>query len=167
MPVTLTAESVSRTIPATPDALYAVVSDVTRTPELSPEIVACEWVDGASPVVGARFRAVNKVRRGPKWTNTPEVVAAERGREFAFARREKAAGELVWRYRFEPVDGGTLVTESYEVTRPVPRLMMLVMRVVFGERDRRATMRAGMEQTLARLEEVVSRTPASPPPAAR
>lgn len=151
MAQTLTRDSVSRHIGATPETLYDLVADVTRTPELSPEILRCEWVDGGGPVVGARFRATNKARRGPSWTNTPEIVVADRGREFAFVRREKTAGELVWRYRFEPAEGGTTVTESYEVTKPVPRLMMVAMRVVFGSADRRAELREGMEQTLERL----------------
>ena len=49
------------------------------------------------------------------WHNTPIVMAAEPGREFAFARTERFAGTLVWRYRFEPEGTGTRVTESYEI----------------------------------------------------
>ena len=43
---------------APPDAVYAVVADVTRMPELSPEVTECRWLDGATgPAVGARFAA--------------------------------------------------------------------------------------------------------------
>lgn len=152
---TLDTDQVTRRIAATPEALYAIVSDVTRTPELSPEILAASWVEpAAGPVVGARFRATNKVSRGPSWTNEPEVLVADPGREFAFVRREKTAGHVLWRYRFEPVEGGTEVTESYEVTKPIPWFGWVIITYAFGSKDRRAELRAGMEETLRRLEEV-------------
>lgn len=141
-------------VAAPPDVVYDLVSDVTRTPEFSPEILKCEWIGGASgPAVGARFRATNKVSRGPSWHNEPVVVVADRGREFAFSRTEKLAGTLVWRYLLEPEAGGTRVTEEYEVTRPITRAGWLVIRL-FGCADRRGELRAGMETTLARIKQV-------------
>lgn len=147
----LTGDEVRRWIDAPPELLYDMVSDVTRTPEWSPEIVSCAWLDGATgPAVGARFAARN-TSAWLSWTNEPVVVVADRGREFAFSRRERTAGELVWRYRFEPAGTGTTVIESYEVTRPVPRATYLLFRLL-GSRDRAADMRAGMERTLERLQ---------------
>ena len=154
-------DEVSRYIEADPETLYDIIADVTRTPELSPEIVSCEWLDGSGPRVGARFRARNKVTRGPSWTNTPEVLVADRGREFAFARRERPAGELVWRYRLEQKGTGTVVRESYEVTKPIPRLMCHAMRWIWGSKDRPAELRGGMSTTLERLAALSGRAAAS------
>ena len=85
----LTTDQVSRHIEATPRVLYDLVSDVTRTPEYSNEVVRCIWVGGATgPAVGARFKAINSAGRGPNWPNKPVVTAADPGREFAFARTE-------------------------------------------------------------------------------
>ncbi|MEV5556473.1 SRPBCC family protein [Nonomuraea wenchangensis] len=110
-------------VEAPPEAVYDLVSDVTRTPEFSPEILRCTWLDGATgPAVGARFEAVNKVRRGSAWKNRPVVVEARPGREFAFSRTEKFAGTLVWRYRLEPDGPGTRLEESYDVTEPLTRI---------------------------------------------
>lgn len=149
-------DQVQRYIEASPEAVYDVVADVTRTPELSPEVVACEWIEGASgPVVGARFRARNHVGRGPDWHNRPVVVVADRGREFAFARTEKGAGTIVWRYRLVPQDTGTLVTESYEVTRPLRLVGWFIIGVLYGLKDRRSDLRRGMEVTLDRLASLV------------
>jgi hypothetical protein len=149
-------DQVTRYIDAPPDAVYDVVADVTRTPELSPEIVSCEWVDGASgPAVGARFRARNSVGRGPDWSNRPVVTVADRGREFAFSRREKLGGELLWRYVFTPQDGGTLVTESYEVTGKIPWLGRMMIRWGYGMPDRAGVLRRGMAETLDRLAAVM------------
>lgn len=148
-------DEVSLRINAAPEVLYDLVADVTRTPELSPEVVACTWLDGATHAqVGARFEAVNKAGRGPAWKNRPVVVAADRGREFAFARTEKFAGTVVWRYRFTPDGAGTLVTESYDVTVPVSALGWFIIGTLYGHRDRRAGLHAGMRQTLERLDRV-------------
>ena len=85
----LTTDSVDRYIQASPDELYAIISDVTRTPELSPEVVKCTWIKGATgPAVGARFKAINHAGRGPDWPNWPVVITADPGREFAFSRTE-------------------------------------------------------------------------------
>src|SRR5688500_15462664 len=116
---TLDRDEVSTVVAAPPSAVYALVADVTRTPEFSPDVVSCRWLDGATgPAVGNRFEAVNASAAGKTWKNRPVVVAAEPGRAFAFTRTEPFAGTIAWRYRFEPVDGGTRVVESYEVERP-------------------------------------------------
>ncbi len=149
---TLDRDNVSAYVDARPDEVYALVADVTRTPEFSPEILRCRWLDGATgPAVGARFEAVNKLTRGPSWKNRPVVTVADPGRELAFARTEKLFGTVEWRYRFEPEGTGTRVTESYEVTRPITRVGWFVIDRVFGSGNRRAELRAGMETTLQRL----------------
>jgi uncharacterized protein YndB with AHSA1/START domain len=149
---TLDRDELTTFIDASPEEVYALIADVTRTPEFSPEVVHCEWVEGSTgPAVGARFEATNKVGRGRAWKNRPVVLAAEPGREFAFSRTEKFSGTIVWRYRFEPQGTGTRVTESYEVTRPVSRLGWFVIERFFGGRDRRGDLRRGMQQTLERL----------------
>jgi len=68
---------VTRAIEAPAEAVYALVSDVTRMGEWSPETASCRWVDGAwSAEVGARFRGSN--RRGPLlWTTTCTVTRSD------------------------------------------------------------------------------------------
>lgn len=145
-------DTVERHIEASPEVLYDVIADVTRTSELSPEVVACQWLDGATgPAVGARFRATNHAGRGPDWHNTPVITVADRGREFAFSRTEKGAGTIVWRYSFTPDGTGTRVTESYQVTRPVTLFGWFIIGVLYGNKDRRGDLRRGMTQTLQRL----------------
>jgi hypothetical protein len=43
------------------------------------------------------------------------VLVAHPGRQFAFVTEEGGRESTEWRYTFEPVEDGTLVTESYEV----------------------------------------------------
>jgi len=152
---TLDHDSVRVRIQAPPEVVYDIVADVTRTPELSPEIVECTWLDGATgAVVGARFKARNKMPHRPTFSNKPVVTVTERGQVFAFARTEPFGGTVVWTYRFEPDDDGTVVIESYEVTKPVSRIGWFIIGGLFGRTDRQADLRAGMEQTLARLRSI-------------
>jgi hypothetical protein len=158
----LDTDTVSLRMHAGPATLYDLVSDVTRTPELSPEIVECRWLDGATgPVVGARFKATNKMPNRPTFSNKPVVTITEPGRTFAFARTEPFGGTVEWRYDFEREGDETIVTESYLVTKPVSRFGWFIIGGVFGRKDRRADLRRGMEQTLQRLREVTERTDAA------
>lgn len=155
-------DSVSLYMAVSPQDVYELVADVTRTPEFSPEITRCAWLDGATgPVVGARFKAVNKVPNRPAWSNKPVVTVADAPKRFAFARTELIGGTVEWTYEFEPDGDGTKVTESYRVTRPVSWVGWILIGYVFGRRDRRTDLRQGMEQTLQRMRAAVERTRAS------
>jgi hypothetical protein len=152
MPVRrLTADAVTRHVAASPQQLYDLVADVTRTPEWSPQVIACTWLDGATgPAVGARFAARNRLRWFT-WTNRPVVDVADPGREFAFTRTEPGGGSIRWHHRLAPEGDGTAVHHGYEVVAPVPRGLHVVLRVVFGVRDLADDLHANMESSLARL----------------
>ena len=95
---------------ASPDELYAMVSDVTRMGEWSPVCKACWWDDGDGPRLGAWFTGRNELP-DRTWETRCEVVAADAGREFAFV----VAGTATrWGYTFREVDGGTELTESWD-----------------------------------------------------
>src|SRR5262245_1608923 len=151
-------DSVSLHMRADAETVYGLVADVTRTPEFSPEILECRWLDGATgPAVGARFKARNKVPNRPAWSNKPVVTVVEPGRSFAFARTERFAGTVEWRYDFVPQHGGTLVTESYTVTKSLSPVGWFIIGTLFGRKDRRTDLRVGMEQTLQRMSAVAER----------
>jgi hypothetical protein len=93
-----------------PEALYDMVSDVTRMGEWSPVCTGCWWDEGDGPRAGAWFTGRNELP-DRVWETRSRVVAADRPREFAFMVR----GTWVrWGYTFTAVDGGTRVTESWE-----------------------------------------------------
>jgi hypothetical protein len=94
----------------TPEDLYDMVSDVTQMGRWSPVCTACWWDEGGSARVGAQFTGRNELP-DRTWETHCEVVAAERGREFAFVVGDQWTR---WGYRFEPVTGGTKITESWE-----------------------------------------------------
>jgi hypothetical protein len=102
--------SESVVVARSPEAMYDMISDVTRMGEWSPVCKACWWDDGAEPRQGAWFTGRNELPERT-WETRSRVVAADRGREFAFV----VNGSWVrWGYTFTAVDGGTLVTESWE-----------------------------------------------------
>ena len=141
-------------IAAPPDEVYALISDITRMGEWSPECRRCTWAKGATgPAVGARFRARNKGRRGPAWFNTPTVTVADPGREFAFNRSGPGIGSYTWRYVLRPAatGTGTTVTESYDVEKPLPAAMSWLTEKWVGSDDRDADLRSGMATTLQRI----------------
>ena len=139
---------------AAPDRVWAMVADVTRMGEWSPETERAEWLDGAAgPALGARFRGHN--RRGKaKWSTVCEVVDCEPGRSFAFAVGGAARPSTVWRYRFVPVPDGVEVTESFELLKPLGLSSRLLTRVTTGVTDRRADLEEGARATLAALKRV-------------
>ena len=145
-------DSASIEIAAPPEEVYALVSDITRMSEWSPECIECTWTSGAvGPVTGARFKAKNKGRRGPAWFNTPTVTVADAGREFAFNRNGPGIGSYTWRYAFEPTPTGTRVTESYDAERPLGTVMTWLTMQWTGSQNRDEDLKAGMRTTLERI----------------
>jgi len=144
-----TSGSVQLVVPAVADAVYDVVADVTRIGERSPECHTAVWLAGAAPgAVGAVFRGTNRANWATRWSRTCEVLVAEPGRTFAYRTvpTPVVPDSTTWRYDLEPADGGTLVTHSYEITRPLPRpLRALTGALLPQHRDMRPQMQANLE----------------------
>jgi hypothetical protein len=145
----LTGDSYDIVIATTPQRIFDLVSDLPRMGEWSPECERVEWVEGATAAAeGARFIGHN--RGGPfrllRWSRGGRVLAADPAREFAFVTEEGGRESTAWRYRFEPVDGGTQVTESYEV-----RWIPTWARIVDVPTNRHRELREAMRHTLGRL----------------
>jgi hypothetical protein len=102
--------SASAFIARPPEDLYDLVADITRMGAWSPICKECWWDDGDGPQVGAWFTGRN-VLPDRTWETRSEVVAADRGREFAFIVNGTWTR---WGYTFTAVDGGTEMTESWE-----------------------------------------------------
>jgi hypothetical protein len=102
-------ESVTVVAPA--EALYDMVSDITRTGEWSPVCTSCWWDEEAQAgQVGAWFKGHNELP-DRTWETRSEVVVAERGREFAWV----VGGSFVrWGFTLAPAGLVTTLTESWE-----------------------------------------------------
>ena len=148
-------------IDAAPEAVYALVSDVTRTGEWSPECRRCRWVEGAAcPTPGARFRGWN--RSGfIRWSRLVEVISAHPGREFGWRTLPDRFNKdsTVWRYTLNPENSGTRITQAYAVDT-LPRFPVNVIMRVFLRHH--ADMRPQMRQSLERIK-AIAESDASPP----
>lgn len=102
-------ESVS--VAATPEAVYALVSDITRMGEWSPVCTAGWWDDEADAgQVGAWFTGRNQLA-DRTWETRSQVVAADPDREFAWI----VGGTFVrWGFTLEPDGDNTRLTQGWE-----------------------------------------------------
>jgi hypothetical protein len=140
---------------APPETVYALVSDVTRTGEWSPENLGGRWLGGATgPEVGARFRGVNR-RDWRRWSTTCTVVTADPGRGFAFDVDVAGVPASRWTYDLTPDGQGTVVTETWTDRRP--RWLAVAAGALMGIPDIRAHNRRNIETTLANLARSVER----------
>ena len=141
-------------IDAAPEAVYGLVSDVTRMGEWSPVCTAGEWHDDSQ----SSFTGTNTTP-DRTWQTKCRVDVAEPGVEFAFTNLGmEGDAELVrWGYTFRAVDGGTEVTETWQVlehydeflTKLVPG--MDVAQYLDGVKP---VTQQGMAETLANLKAV-------------
>ena len=134
---------------ASPEAIWDLVSDVTKIGRYSPETFEAEWLDGATgPAVGARFRGhVKRNGRGPTYWTTASVIECEPGRSFSFGVGKPGKPMNIWGYVLEPNGAGTDVTESFTLT---PNLGLRIYWALLGW-SRGKTNREGMRQTLERI----------------
>ena len=150
--------SVGRVVAAPAEDVFALLADPRRHREIDGSGTLRDIVDGPGRLHrGARFGMQMQLGGPYRMTNT--VVVFEEGRRIAWQPRPSNAaaalfiGGRIWRYELEPVDGGTLVRETWDVRQerfPLPLLAM------------RATVRRNMARTLERLEERL--TPEEPAP---
>lgn len=140
---------VSRDIAASPQAVFAAITDITRMGEWSPETVSAEWNEGfEGPAVGAKYTGLN--RHGEKeWSIEAEIVELVPNERFFFDCNSRGYVFAKWGYSIAPTDSGCTVTEYWQDLRPESALERSVQ--VSGVKDRIAHNRAGMETTLDRL----------------
>jgi hypothetical protein len=140
-------------IDAPPKAVYAMISDVTRMGEWSPETHTCVWIDGATgPAVGARFKGSNK-RGIVRWSTKPTVTVAEPGKEFTFEVGSPGKEDTRWSYKMTPSGGGTELTESFEALRYI-----LFFKIVSPPKRRKLQLQQGVEKTLERIKQAAERS---------
>ena len=141
----------TRDITAPTDKVWALVTDLPRMGEWSPENAGGKWVKGADgPSVGATFKGRNKngVRR---WSTNVKVVGCEPGKLFEIAVTFGPLPVANWRYEFEEAAGGCRVTESWDDHRAA---WMKMVGSVMGDHSADHA-RSEMAATLANVAQAV------------
>ena len=146
--------SVERCIPAGPAAIFALVADAARHPEIDGSGSVRQVKAGAPEKLslGATFGMSMKVGIGYSMVST--VIEYEEDRRIAWQSRPpgfvgKFSGGRIWRYELEPVEGGTLVRESWDISQDHQRAMLRLGPV--GTHTAQS-----MTATLEKIEEIVT-----------
>ncbi len=151
--------SVERFVPAPPEAVFDLLVDPARHVD----------IDGGESVKGARSggrrlglgdRFGMDMHLGTTYSTLNTIVELEENRRIAWQTTatgplSKVLGGRIWRYVLEPVDGGTLVTETWDIRAERTPSKPFVRRMA-------SMTRRNMERTLARIEEVAGGSVADP-----
>ena len=134
---------------ASPGAVWALISDLTRMPRWSPQ-VRRTWVKGGTTQQGARFRNLN--RKGLLfWPTSAKVVEFVANRKLAFRVKDNFT---VWSFTLEPSGTGTRITERREAPDGISAISIKLTKAVLGGQETfTADLRSGMRQTLTRLKQ--------------
>jgi uncharacterized protein YndB with AHSA1/START domain len=151
--------SVDRVIDAPAAALFSVVADANRHAEIdgSGSLVKAKPDSPQALTMGSTFGM--SMKAGVPYSMSNTVIEFEPGRRIAWqtvfaGRLGRFIGGRIWRYEFEPVDGGTKVTETWDISHDKQRVILKRVGPLVNETA------AGMRRTLDRLAEVVD-TPAA------
>jgi uncharacterized protein YndB with AHSA1/START domain len=154
--------SVSRVVAAPPAAVFAILADPRRHPELDGSGMLQASTDGPARLSpGAEFSIAMK-QFGMPYTMTNVVTEFEDGARIAWQPWARVAGRrtlggVTWRYELSPSGPGTLVTETYDVTTGRGSRILAALGYP-------AKMEKAMSATLDRLAVAVETLPAPDPP---
>lgn len=137
--------SASRTVPAPPAAIWAVLTDPARHAEIDGSGTVRGALGRSSRLAGVGDRFGMRMRQGLPYPIRNVVVEFEPERRIAW----RHPGRHRWRYELEPVDGGTRVTETFDWT--AAPLGFLYGPLGFLDAHSRS-----IPRTLERLEQVVT-----------
>ena len=143
--------SVSRVIDASPEAIFALLADPSRHQDFDGSGTVRESKEQPERLrLGSTFGMSMKLVVPYSMVN--EVVEFEEDRRISWEPRMRAlawlSGGRVWRYVLEPVDGGTRVTETWDISKEKSNVFVRAA----GKKTR-----ANMGATLARLDEIVTK----------
>jgi uncharacterized protein YndB with AHSA1/START domain len=148
-------ETVERVIPAPPEAIFALLVDPRRHHDIdgSGSVKAAKG-DPSALTLGSKFGM--SMRLGVPYSTLNTVIEFEPNRRIAWRTCPAAPGPIArlvagrtWRYELEPVEGGTRVRETWDITTEAPLTRPIVRRAAKSTRK-------AMAATLARIEELVT-----------
>ncbi len=144
--------TVERLIPASPEAIFELLVDPARHHDIDGSGSVVGLKSSAPPLtLGSTFTMSMKV--GMPYTMTSTVIAFEPNRRVTWQTkgpgRTGLIGGRVWSYELEPVDGGTLVRESWDITGESAVTKPVVRKAAEKTRE-------SMASTLERIERLVT-----------
>ncbi len=152
MPLVPDRTTVERVIPAPPHVIFALLADPSRHRDIDGSGTVREALEGPQRVgLGDTFGM--SMRAGFGYTMVNEVVEFEADRLIAWQARpvqtslQGLIGGRIWRYELEPVEGGTRVRETWDISQERGKIKVWPLRPLT---------QAGMRRTLGRLAALVA-----------
>ena len=145
--------TVERVITAPPERIFELLADASKHPLIDGSGTVKGVQDGAPEHLGQGSEFGMSMRAGVPYSMVNTVVEFDANRRIAWQARPKGlpgrfVGGRIWRYELDPVDGGTRVRESWDISRDRQRLFLRLGGLP------RATKR-NMEKTLERIADLV------------
>jgi hypothetical protein len=114
--------SVERVIAAPAPALFAIVADANRHPEFDGSGAVVKAKPGAPQALAFGSTFGMSMKMGVPYSMSNTVIEFEPDRRIAWKTvlsgfLGRYIGGRIWRYEFEPVEGGTLVRESWDISQ--------------------------------------------------
>jgi uncharacterized protein YndB with AHSA1/START domain len=146
--------STERVIPAPAEKIFDLLADPSRHRDIDGSGTVRAAKNGSERLaLGSKFGMSMKM--GVPYSMVSEVIEFDENRRIAWQTKPPVAwgamlgGGRIWRYELEPVDGGTLVRESWDISQEAGLSKSLVAR------GRKKTLE-NMDKTLARIEALVT-----------
>jgi uncharacterized protein YndB with AHSA1/START domain len=113
--------SVERVIAAPPSDLFRIVADVTRHPDIDGSGMVVKPKSGAPQTLSLGSTFGMSMKKGLPYSMSNTVIEFEPDRRIAWKTGPAGflghfIGGRVWRYEFEPVEEGTLVRETWDIS---------------------------------------------------
>jgi uncharacterized protein YndB with AHSA1/START domain len=157
-----------------PAAAWALITDIGRIAEFSPECAGARWLDrAAAPGVGARFEGTNRVGDGDAaytWIRPCTVTAYDPERVFAYEVGDRYDGTAAstWTFVIEPTGPGSC--RIRQTFRHAPDGLSGLREIADSDRAqaeaivrlRAADLQAGMTKTLQVMKSVLQAEAESP-----
>jgi hypothetical protein len=146
--------SVNRVIAAPAAALFAVVSDASRHPEIDGSGALVQVKDGTDTHLSLGTTFGMRMKMGVPYSMSNTVIEFEPDQRIAWKTVQSGPlgrfiGGRIWRYEFESVDGGTKVTESWDISQDKQKRFLAKDKVATATAD-------SMTKTLERLDVIVT-----------
>lgn len=147
--------TVQRLIPASADAIFDLVSDPSRHPEFDGSGHVVKPTSGGSRRLKKGDRFGMEMKRGAGYKMLNVVYEFENDRLIAWqtiapGMAGKFVGGRRWRYDLEPTEGGTLVSETWNI-KDESLFTRAAVRRTHTEQTRK-----NMARSLERLEEILT-----------
>lgn len=145
-------ETVERFIPAPPGKIFELLVDPQQHRVIDGSGTVRD-VKGTSEHLSLGSKFGMSMKAGIKYSMVSEVIEFEPDRRIAWQSRPPSSigarfgGGRIWRYELQPVEGGTLVRETWDISQEKIKAIV---------RPARKRTRVAMEKTLARIEELVT-----------